>query len=72
MPGVRHASLSVITPLSGRNTGVTVTVPGMSGKAESRLNHVSDDYFQTFGIELIAGRSFTRQDGAECDPGSSY
>jgi predicted permease len=62
LPGVRTASLSVLTPLSGRNTGAMMSVPGESGRNDVRLNHVSEDYFQTFGIALMAGRSFTRQD----------
>jgi predicted permease len=62
LPGVRSASLSVLTPLSGRNTGVMMSVPGVSTRGDVRLNHVSEDYFQTFGIAVLAGRSFTRQD----------
>jgi predicted permease len=61
LPGVRAASLSVLTPLSGRNTGTAVTVPGLR-PIDMRLNHVSEDYFRTFGIELLAGRTFTRHD----------
>jgi predicted permease len=64
LPGVRSASLSVLTPLSGRNTGAVMSVPGMSARSDVRLNHVSEDYFRTFGIALMAGRSFTPQDGA--------
>jgi predicted permease len=63
LPSVRNASLSVLTPLSGRNTGAVMSVPGIGYRGDVRLNHVSEDYFQTFGIALIAGRSFTRQDG---------
>jgi predicted permease len=62
LPGVRSASLSVLTPLSGRNNGTTISVPGGNGRREVRLNHVSDDYFRTFGIEILAGRSVTPQD----------
>jgi predicted permease len=61
LPGVHAASLSVLTPLSGRNTGTALIVPGF-GPAQVRLNHVSEDYFQAFGISLIAGRAFTRRD----------
>jgi ABC-type antimicrobial peptide transport system permease subunit len=64
LPGVRSASLSVLTPLSGRNTGAVMSVPGTTSRGDVRLNHVSPDYFQTFGIALIAGASFTRQDVA--------
>src|SRR6185503_3440765 len=62
LPGVRSVSLSVLTPLSGRNTGVMMSVPGVNVRGDVRLNHVSEDYFQTFGIAVLAGRSFTRQD----------
>ena len=63
LPGVRAASLSVLTPLSGRNTGAVVTLPGLRA-IDMRLNHVSEDYFRTFGIDLLAGRGFTRHDAA--------
>jgi putative ABC transport system permease protein len=62
LPGVRSASLSVLTPLSGRNTGTAVSVPGLDVRGEVRLNHVSEDYFRTFGIDMLDGRTLTRQD----------
>lgn len=66
LPGVRAASLSVLTPLSGRDTGKLVTVRGFRPRHEQdrivHLNHVSDDYFRTFGVRLIAGRTFTPRD----------
>jgi predicted permease len=64
LPGVHSASLSVLTPLSGRNTSVAMTVPATNSRGDARLNHVSEDYFRTFGIDLVAGRPFARQDGA--------
>jgi predicted permease len=64
LPGVRSASLSVLTPLSGRNTVTSIAVPGINVRNEVRLNHVSDDYFRTFDIAVLAGRSFTPQDAA--------
>lgn len=58
--------LSVLTPLSGRDTGKVVTVPGFRPRNEAdrtiHLNHVSEDYFRTFGIQLRAGRAFTPRD----------
>ena len=66
LPGVRAASLSVLTPLSGRDTGKRITVPGFHPRTETdemvHLNHVSEDYFRTFGVELLAGRAFTPRD----------
>jgi predicted permease len=64
VPGVRSVSLSVLTPLSGRNTGVPISVPGLNARTEMRLNHVSEGFFRTFGIDVLDGRTFTRQDGA--------
>ena len=66
VPGVRAASLSVLTPLSGRDRARGVTVPGFHPRSDRdrniHLNFVSEDYFRTFGIELLAGRAFTRRD----------
>jgi predicted permease len=62
LPAVHAASLSILTPLSGRNTGTTLSVPGDDTRHEIRLNHVSDDYFRTFGIALVAGRAFAPHD----------
>jgi predicted permease len=71
LPGVRAASLSVLTPLSGRDTGRDVTVPGFqprdAGERSVRVNHVSEDYFRTFGVELVEGRTFTPRDGQKAD-----
>jgi predicted permease len=64
VPGVRSVSLSVLTPLSGRSTGTAFAVPGEDIRGTVRLNHISEDYFRTFEIPVIAGRSFTRQDSA--------
>jgi hypothetical protein len=66
LPGVRAASLSVLTPLSGRDTGRAVTVRGYTPRNDAettiRVNHVSADYFRTFGITLLQGRVFTPSD----------
>jgi predicted permease len=68
LPGVDEASLSVLTPLSGRDTGKLVTAPGLraGGKSDRviHVNHVSEDYFATFGIPLLEGRRFTVRDSA--------
>jgi len=66
LPGVRAASLSVLTPLSGRDTNRGIDVPGFVPRDPTErivhLNHVSEDYFRTFGIEIVRGRAFTRRD----------
>jgi predicted permease len=68
IPGVQAASLSTLTPLSGRDTGRRVSVAGYQPRDDRdraiRLNHVSEDYFRTFGIAIVAGRAFTPRDAA--------
>jgi predicted permease len=63
LPGVGAASLSVLTPLSGRNTGAMVTAPG-SSPMEIRLNHISESYFRAFETHVLAGRTFEASDVA--------
>jgi predicted permease len=69
IPGVASASVSMLTPLSGRDVGVRVSVPGFQPKSGLdelvTQNHVSADYFDTFGIRLVAGRRFTAADGKD-------
>jgi putative ABC transport system permease protein len=66
--GVESASLSVLTPLSGRDRGVAVEVPGFQPRSDRDKgigqNHVSDGYFETMGIPVLLGRTFTRNDSA--------
>ncbi len=68
LPGVHSASLSVLTPLSGRDTGRDITVPGFEFRHDEdrmvHVNHVTEDFFRTFGMQLLAGRAFTSQDNA--------
>ncbi len=66
LPGVRAASLSVLTPLSGRDRASLIDVAGQRPADESdrivHVNEVSEDYFRTFGVALLAGRVFTAND----------
>jgi predicted permease len=68
LPGVRAASLSVLTPLSGRDSSRVVTTTGVQPRDEAdriiHVNHVSEDYFRTFGIQLVRGRTFSNTDQA--------
>jgi predicted permease len=66
LPGVRGAGLAVLTPLSGRDTGRSVSVSGYAPASELdrfvRVNHVSEGYFEALGMTLLAGRSFGERD----------
>ena len=68
IPGVRSASLSVMSPLSGMERGVLIEVPGFASHAERdnaiSLNHVTPGYFETMGIPLVLGRAFNAGDAA--------
>jgi hypothetical protein len=67
-PGVDSASLSLLTPLSGRDRGGMVKVPGFQPRSAEEsgvhINHVSNGYIETLHIPLAAGRSFSASDNA--------
>jgi predicted permease len=66
LPGVLSASWSTMTPLSGRDRGVALDVPGFIPRNETDWNvhlvSVSPEYFATFGVPLRSGREFTAHD----------
>jgi len=66
IPGVRAATLSAVTPLSGAGAGGNVTVEGYQAQpGEIRYspeNWVAPKYFETLGTPLLAGRDFSAQD----------
>jgi predicted permease len=65
IPGVRSATLSGSTPISGAAASRFATVEGYQTKTvETRIfvNWVAPKYFETYGTPLLAGRDFTFQD----------
>jgi predicted permease len=66
VPGVRSVSFSAYRLFSGSFSTAPVRVPGSSVNSEKdqevRENWVSSEYFQTLGMKLQLGRSFTDQD----------
>jgi len=66
IPGVRSATLSGATPISGAGASSFANVEGHPEKPEDRryvsLNWVAPKYFQTLGTPLLAGRDFNYQD----------
>jgi predicted permease len=71
-PGVRSASASTITPLSGQGWNGLVDVEGYTPTGERDalvfFNAVSDGYFSTMGTALLAGREFDQGDVAGSEP----
>ena len=66
VPGVTAAAVATMNPLSGRDRGVAIAIHGPAPGPEKdrgiHINQVTDRYFETTGIRLLAGRSFTPQD----------
>ena len=71
LPGVRSASTSDITPLSGAGRNGLVVVEGFVARRRRDslvfFNQVSDRFFETLGTPLVAGREFDERD----TPGSA-
>jgi putative ABC transport system permease protein len=68
IPGVRSATLSSMTPISGHARACyCVSVEGREEKPENHrelvfINSVAPNYFETYGTPLLSGREFTEQD----------
>ncbi len=65
IPGVEAAALSTEIPLEGGSNGY-IQVEGISDPAISStligFNYVTPDYFKTFGIPMLRGRTFDAED----------
>ena len=66
VPGVSSAAVATMNPLSGWYRGVKIAIQGpVQGPEKDRgisINQVTDGYFETTGIRLLAGRLFTPRD----------
>ncbi len=68
VPGVKSASFSNGAPMSGSSSRVSIYVERPAGSMSSGDHAVrgvvaAPGYFETMGIPLMAGRSFTAEDG---------
>ena len=72
VPGVKSASLAVITPLEGRRWNGAVSVDGYQGRqGEERavdMNAVGPRFFETMGIPVLLGREFLPEDSPSVVP----
>jgi len=68
VPGVRSASVSLLTPVGSMTWNDALKVEGFTPKsgddALSWSNAVSDGFFSTMGVPLLSGRDFDTRDGA--------
>lgn len=67
IPGVSKAEVATGTPIQGTGFGMPFNVVGEPPKEAGARNGagfqmVSPDYYQTFGIRIVKGRSFTDRD----------
>jgi putative ABC transport system permease protein len=68
VPGVQHAALVSVVPLTHNQLGTSVAPEGRSLSADERISadfrYASPDYFDTMGMPLVDGRDFARTDDA--------
>jgi predicted permease len=68
VPGVQHAALQSITPLSNSEWDTLIANPPGRSLPESErdvhMNAISPGWFATYGTAILAGRDFTLQDNA--------
>ncbi|RPJ57609.1 MAG: FtsX-like permease family protein, partial [Acidobacteria bacterium] len=66
VPGVSHAALSAVTPVSGSTWNNRIEIPGGPPLPEreriTNINHVTPDWFATYGTRLLAGRDVSDRD----------
>jgi len=62
VPGVEHAAAVSRLPLSGGNSSRSFNLPGDNANYTSDIRVGTPEYFQTLGIPLLRGRTFTEHD----------
>jgi predicted permease len=72
VPGVAHASLSAVTPISGSTWNNRIELPdGPDLPEQERLtyiNLISADWFRSYGTPVLSGRDLTEGDTATSQP----
>lgn len=64
VPGVANATISVQVPFGNSNWNSSVRMtPDQRGETMNASNYIGDEHFiDTMGLELVAGRNFTRDE----------
>jgi predicted permease len=72
IPGVEHISFAFTIPMGYIRVSNAVEAEGQPADSNQRLsagkNIVSSEYFQTMGIKIVRGRSFTDNDNVQSRP----
>jgi len=69
VPGVKNAAVTTAIPIQPGGFGVNFSIAGQSEvpgarRSSSALQMISPGYFETLGIRIVRGRTFTDQDAA--------
>jgi predicted permease len=69
IPGVKNASYSLYSPMSGSNWSTDVTIggqppPAVDGQNLTSWNRVGPEYFETVGTPIVSGRTILESDTA--------
>ena len=63
IPGISSATFSGVSPMSGPGPKAFVFTEGRPEKrAQTFINYVAPDYFETYGTPFLAGRDFSGRD----------
>jgi predicted permease len=63
IPGVSSATFSSLSPMQGPHAGAFAFAEGHPEKrAQTSINYVAPDYFETYGTPFLAGRDFSARD----------
>jgi len=66
LPGVQQATFATIAPLSSNEDGKPISIPGVTFSSPDdgvlQVNTVGPDFFETFGVRILKGRSITASD----------
>jgi predicted permease len=73
LPGVEAASLACVPPLAGHCTITGVREAGSRRWSEGSrppigIHYVGDDFFETLGVPVLQGRTFTSEDQGDSPP----
>ncbi len=70
LPGVEAVGLSTYGGLARGHQNEPVSLPDRPGEKDRsfRLNHISDGYYEAYGIDLLRGRAFQATDTAASAP----
>ncbi len=68
LPEVQSVAFAAYTPYENSEWNTDFAVAGTHRKIDSNLMHVSDGFFDTMGVKVVAGRAFSAADNGAAGP----